>query len=106
MSAEIDITKTHHHPPCAAEIRFLTRERDQAIRERDQAVEAHRRVVANQSNHYDRYWSPPDESVSGEWLDATEAKMREALGDAFCDDAAAVMLTLIAEIRRLRAEDL
>jgi len=33
----------------------------------------------------------------------TEAKMREALTDAFCDDAAVIMLTLVAEVRRLRA---
>lgn len=68
------------------------------------AEDALRRVVANESNHYDRYWTPPDESVSDEWLDATEAKMRDALEDVFCDDAAAVMLTLIAEIRRQRTQ--
>lgn len=61
------------------------------------------RVVANESNHYDRYWTPAPGPVTDEWLDDTEAKMREALTDVFCDDAAAVMLTLIAEIRRLRA---
>lgn len=68
----------------------------------DDAHEALRRVVANESNHYDRYWTPPDEAVSDEWLADTEAKMSDALTDAFCDDAAAVMLTLIAEIRRVR----
>ncbi len=70
--------------------------------ERDAAVAAHRRVVANESNHYDRYWTPAAEPLTDEWLDVTEAKMGEALTDVFCDDAAAVMLTLITEIRRLR----
>jgi len=27
-----------------------------------------RRVVANESNHYDRYWIPPDEAISEQWL--------------------------------------
>lgn len=65
-------------------------------------AEAHRRVVANESNHYDRYWTPPVDAITEEWLDDTEEKMRDALTDVFCDDAAAVMLTLIGEIRRLR----
>lgn len=80
----------------------LMRQLAEARSERDHAVDAHRRVVANESNHYDRYWNPPDETISDEWLDETEAKMREALTDAFCDDAASIMLTLIAEIRRFR----
>ncbi len=87
----------------------LVAERDEARvraghfrRQRDEAIEAHRRVVENESNHYNRYWTPPDEAVSDEWLNMTETKMREALTDAFCDDVAAIMLTLIAEIRRLR----
>lgn len=58
-------------------------------------------MVLNESNHYDRYWSPAPEPLTVAWLDETEAKMREALEDVFCDDAATVMLTLIAEIRRL-----
>lgn len=67
----------------------------------DDALDALRRVLANEGNHYDRYWTPSPEPLTEEWLTDTEAKMREALTDAFCDDAAAVMLTLIAEIRRL-----
>ncbi len=63
--------------------------------------EAHDRVVADESNHYDRYWTPAPNPLTVEWLDTTEEKMREALTDVFCDDAAVVMLTLIAEIRRL-----
>jgi hypothetical protein len=65
-------------------------------------AETLRRVVANEGNHYDRYWTPPPEPVTDEWLNDTETKMREALTDAFCDDAAAIMLTLIGEVRRLR----
>lgn len=65
-------------------------------------AETLRRVVANEGNHYDRYWTPPPEPVTDEWLADTEAKMRDALTDAFCDDAAAIMLTLVGEIRRSR----
>lgn len=61
--------------------------------------DAFNRVLTNEGNHYDRYWTPPPEPLTDEWLDETEAKMRDALTDAFCDDAAAIMLTLIAEIR-------
>lgn len=56
-----------------------------------EALDALRRVVANEGNHYDRYWTPAPEPLTEEWLSDTEAKMRDA-----------VMLTLIAEIRRLR----
>lgn len=87
--------RSQHGPPLAAQIRFLTRERDEL-------KTTLARIVANESNHYDRYWEPAPEPLTDEYLDATEAKMREALEDVFCDDAAAVMLTLIAEIRRLR----
>lgn len=61
-----------------------------------------KRVVANESNHYDRYWQPLEGPITDEWLNDTEEKMRQALEDVFCDDAAAIELQLIAEIRRLR----
>jgi hypothetical protein len=76
--------------------------REKALRdERADAIAVLARVVANESNHYDRYWTPTPEPLTREWLHETKAKMREALEDVFCDDAAAVMLTLIAEIERL-----
>lgn len=62
-----------------------------------------RRVVANEANHYDAWFFPPPDPLTDGWLDETEAKMREALNDVFCDDAAKIMLTLIAEIRAIPA---
>ena len=55
-------------------------------------------------NHYD--WFFPKDAPAGlpePWLADTEAKMLEAVDDPFVDDAARVMLALIAEVRRLRA---
>lgn len=97
MTARASAICNHDYAPCPFCEPLI------AERERDQANDALRRVVANESNHYDRYWTPAPSPLTDGWLDATEAKMREALTDAFCDDAAAVMLALIAEIRRLRA---
>lgn len=68
----------------------------------DYADEKLRIVVSNHSNHYDWYWTKPPEPITDEWLAETKAKMEEALTDAFCDDAAFIMLRLIAEIYRLR----
>lgn len=96
-----------HFPDLQSEIDELRTQLIRSLKEtwvaenaRDEALEGWRRVVANEPNHYDRFWQPAPEPLTEEWLGATETKMREALGDVFCDDAAKVMLTLIAEIRR------
>lgn len=55
-------------------------------------------------NHYD--WFFPNGAPDGlpeSWLADIEAKMVEGLSDPFVDDAARIMLVLIAEVRRLRA---
>lgn len=95
-----------HDGPWAQPLHDIARDLEAWIadgteRERASFREAHA-TCCRKSNHYDRYWTPPPGRVTAIWLADTEAKMREALEDEFCDDAAAVMLTLIAEIQRLR----
>jgi hypothetical protein len=56
-------------------------------------------------NHYDWFMPDPAALIDDQWLDATEAKMTEALTDPFVHDMAQVVLPLLAEVRRLRARN-
>lgn len=63
-------------------------------------------VISGHVNHYDAYFptQAPPHPLTPEYLDATEAKLRECLDDRFVDDAAALMLNLLLHLRQLTVQ--
>lgn len=59
--------------------------------------------ISGHVNHYDSEFplDMPPTVLTVEWLDETEAKLREGLNDRFVDDACAVMLAMVGHCRRL-----
>lgn len=58
-------------------------------------------IISGHVNHYDVLFptQAPPHPLTPEYLDATEAKLRECLNDRFTDDAAATMLNLLFHLK-------